>query len=117
MILPNGRNDEEALSRLLRVYRDVSPDPDASPNFMPQLWQRIESRRGSPFFLGRLAGGFVTAALALAMGMAVFLFIPHGLNSPFISESYVEALAASHGDNADFFERVHLDEAAQIDEL
>ena len=33
------------LDGLMASYRQVFPDVDASPQFMPKLWQRIESRR------------------------------------------------------------------------
>ena len=112
--MPNGRNHEAVLDRLLGAYRDACPAPEPGPNFMPELWQRIEARRTYSFVLGRLAGGFVTAALALAMGMALFLYVPRGQNSPFYSESYVEALSNLHPETA---EVLGVSDAALVDEL
>jgi hypothetical protein len=110
MHMPDG-SDERRLDALLGAYRRACPDPEASANFMPLLWQRIEARQTPSFFLGRMARAFVTAAVALTLAMAVYLYLPHG-SGVFYSESYVEALASGHSaDNPDFYEAVHLDEA------
>jgi hypothetical protein len=96
-----NRGDENAtLDALFRAYRDACPDPDASANFMPELWRRIEERQRSVFFLGRWARALVTAAAVLSMAMAAYLYIPHGRTSVFSVESYVEALAAGHAQGA-----------------
>jgi hypothetical protein len=94
-----NRGDAE-LDALFRAYRDVSPDPDASANFMPELWRRIEERQRSVFFMGRWARALVTAAAVLSLGMAAYMYIPHGRTSVFSMESYVEALAAGHAQDA-----------------
>ena len=91
----NEGDENAALDRLFRAYRDACPDPGASANFMPELWRRIEERQRSAFFLGRWARAFVTAAAVLTLAMAAYLYVPHGA-SMFSVESYVEALAASH---------------------
>jgi len=91
----NEGDENAALDRLFHAYRESCPDPDASANFMPELWRRIEERQRSIFFLGRWARAFVTAAALLTLGMAAYLYIPHG-TSRFSVESYVEALAAGH---------------------
>jgi hypothetical protein len=92
-----SKGDNNAtLDALFRAYRGACPDPDASANFMPELWRRIEERQRSVFFLGRWARALVTAAAVLSIGMAAYLYIPQGRNSVFSVESYVEALAAGH---------------------
>jgi hypothetical protein len=96
-----NRGDESAeLDALFRAYRDACPDPDASANFMPELWRRIEERQRSVFFLGRWARALVTAAAVLSLGMAAYLYIPQGRSSVFSVESYVEALAAGHAQDS-----------------
>jgi hypothetical protein len=96
-----NRGDENAaLDSFFRAYRDACPDPNASPNFMPELWRRIEERQRSVFFMGRWARALVTAAAVLSLGMAAYLYIPHGSSSIFSVESYVEALAAGHAQDA-----------------
>ncbi|MGA2576061.1 MAG: hypothetical protein ABSF64_08040 [Bryobacteraceae bacterium] len=92
----NRGNENAALDALFRAYRDACPDPDVSANFMPELWRRIEERQRSVFFMGRWARALVTAAAVLSLGMAAYLYIPHGRTSVFSVESYVEALAAGH---------------------
>jgi hypothetical protein len=95
------RGDENAeLDTLFRAYREACPDPDVSANFMPELWRRIEERQRSVFFLGRWARALVTAAAVLSLGMAAYLYIPPGRASLFSVESYVDALAAGHAQDA-----------------
>ena len=88
---PTSGNNEERLDALFRAYREACPDRDPSPNFMPNLWQRIEARQRSTFSLRRMASGFVTAALAASMALGVYLAIPHSQN--YTPQSYIEAIA------------------------
>jgi len=88
------------LDAMFRAYRDACPDPDVSANFMPELWRRIDERQRSVFFMGRWARALVTAAAVLSLGMAAYLYIPRGSTSVFAVESYVEALAAGHGQDS-----------------
>ena len=86
-----GNNDQK-LDALFRAYRYACPDPEASPNFMPNLWARIESRQTFLFSFRRMANGFVTAAVALSIALGVYMSMPRSTpgNS---SETYIEALA------------------------
>jgi hypothetical protein len=87
------------LDALFQAYREC-PVPEPSVNFMPNLWARIEARQRCTFSFRRMAGGFVTAALALSVALGVYLAIPRP--NPYYSETYVEALAdASAVDTAD----------------
>ncbi len=88
-------SDDANLDALLQAYRDACDVPEAGANFMPLLWQRIEARQKYSFFFGRLAQGIVTAAVALCLGMAVYLAAPH-YSSAFYTETYVEALSGAH---------------------
>ncbi len=108
MYTRTGGSDEEKLEALFRAYRDACPAPEAGPNFMPQLWQRIEARQKYTFFLRRAASGFVTAAVAATLAMAVYIYLPHRTPA-FYSESYVEALMASQSDTTDYFDTLHYD--------
>jgi hypothetical protein len=106
-----NRGDENAeLDALFQAYRDACPDPEASANFMPGLWRRIEDRQRSVFFLGRWARALVTAAAVLSLGMAAYLYIPQGRSSVFSVESYVEALAAGHAQDAPDLPEAAVDE-------
>ena len=94
-------NEDEKLDALFRAYRDACPDPEASANFMPTLWARIDSRQTFLFSFLRMANSFVTAAVALSIALGVYMTIPRSAaGSP--TETYVEALAdANPLDNPD----------------
>ena len=99
---------EAHLDALLRAYAEACPAPEPSANFMPQLWQRIEARQRYSFFFGRIARGFVTAAVAVTLAMAVYLSMPRTRTSAFYSGTYIDALAASHpADASDLYDSVH----------
>jgi len=91
---PLRGNNDDKLDALFRAYRGACPDPDASPNFMPNLWTRIESRQTFLFSFRRMANGFVTAAVALSIALGVYLTIPR--STPGSTEGYLEALADAH---------------------
>jgi hypothetical protein len=94
-------NDDEELNVLFRAYRDACPDLEASANFMPTLWARIDSRQTFLFSFRRMANAFVTAAVALSIALGVYMTIPRSTaGTP--SETYVEALAEANPlDNPD----------------
>lgn len=78
------------LDDLFRAYREACPDIEGSPSFTPQLWQKIDARRGVSARLRRWAQVFVSASAALCLAMSVMLFVPIGAqNGP---GSYLEIL-------------------------
>jgi hypothetical protein len=91
---------KDRLDALWLEYREATPDIDAGPNFMPQLWQKIDARRvETTSVFRRLAQICVMASLALALVMSVVL-IPRGANDEvFYSGTYVDALAAEHSND------------------
>jgi hypothetical protein len=91
---------KDRLDALWVEYREAMPDADSGPNFMPQLWQKIEARRvETTSVFRRLAQICVMASLALALVMSVVL-IPRGTNDEvFYSGTYVDALAAEHSND------------------
>jgi hypothetical protein len=92
----NRMNSSDKLDALFVEYRAAFPDPDASAGFMPELWQRIESRRSSNMLVfRRLAQFCVGATLALTVILGAFV-IPHFENLPVYSASYVDVLEADH---------------------
>jgi len=94
-------NEDEKLDALFRAYRDACPDPEASANFMPSLWARIDSRQTFLFSFRRMANAFVTAAVALSIALGVYMSVPRS-NPASASETYVEVLAAANPlDNPD----------------
>jgi hypothetical protein len=91
----NIQGDSDRLDALWASYREACPDPEPDPNFMPRLWQRIESRQTFALSIGHLARVFVTVAAAICVLMTVALISarPHHLTG-FDSGTYVEMLAA-----------------------
>ena len=96
------------LDALFRAYHSACPVPEASANFMPELWARIESRQMFTFSLRRMANAFVTAAVALSIALGVYMSLPHANpNSP---QSYIEALAEARPlDTPEIVGPAHLD--------
>ena len=88
-------NEDEKLDALFRAYRDACPDPEASANFMPTLWARIDSRQTFLFSFRRMANAFVTAAVALSIALGVYMSIPRNNTSSY-TETYLEALAEAN---------------------
>jgi hypothetical protein len=109
MVDPIRGKDDERLDALFQAYRRACPTPEPSANFMPGLWQRIESRQTFTFSFRRMANAFVTAALAMSIALGVYMMaVPHApANVPI---SYIEALAESRPlDAPDFVTPVSLD--------
>ena len=94
---------DDKLNSLLAEYRDTCPDPEPSANFMPQLWHKIEARRGATasLLLRRWVEAWLFATVTLAIVMGVFL-IPRFQDLPEYQASYVDVLSAadSAGDAA-----------------
>ena len=93
----------DKLDALWAEYRTAVPDPDASVEFMPNLWRRIEDQRmATTSVFRRLSQVFVLATAALTLLMAVVV-IPHYQKQQVYSASYVEVLSAAH-QGTDFIE-------------
>jgi len=91
---------KDRLDALWVEFREATPDPEASPDFMPQLWQKIEARRvETTSVFRRLAQICVMATIALALVISAVL-IPHSSNDEaFYSVTYVDVLAAEHSND------------------
>ena len=86
-------NDE--LNALFARYKAAVPDPDASGNFMPQLWRKIEARQTLMLRVRKLTQVFMGAAAAVCLLFAMVQVAPSG-SRPEVHASYVDALAAAH---------------------
>lgn len=95
---------EKRLAAIFAAYRDATPDPNPAPDFMPQLWRRIEARRTLPLTFKRFAQVFLSAALALCLVMAVLMAIPQGSG---ISMSYIDYLDEAHHAAVAYAEVLH----------
>ncbi len=82
-------NADRQLDAIFAAYREASPDPEASANFMPQLWQRIDAKRTVPMTLRKLAHVFLSAAAAICLMMSLLQYLPQ---SSGISMSYIDFL-------------------------
>ena len=101
-------NEEERLDALFRAYKAACPVPEASANFMPELWRKIEARQTYTFSLRRMASAFVTAAVALTIALGVYMSVPHA--NPYAPQTYIEALAEANPlDTPDIVDPVHLE--------
>lgn len=100
----NGDRLDDKLNSLWAEYREACPEPDASADFMPRLWQQIEKRRnGNARVFRRLAQICVMGTLALTLLIGAVV-IPRLQAEAFFSGSYAEELAAEHvnSDYTDF---------------
>ena len=106
-------SEDERLDALFAAYRQISPDPEPSADFMPRLWQKIEAREQVSTVFGRLARNLVTAALALSSIMAIAVSISHSGATQLPSETYVEVLAEHQaGENLDYVEPLRVEQVA-----
>jgi hypothetical protein len=93
--MPEHRTPEdERLDELFRAYHMACEPREVSANFMPELWQRIETVQNATFSFRRIARSFVTAAVALSMVLAIVGFLPERYSGAYNNLTYVEALAA-----------------------
>jgi len=86
---------EARLDALFCEYRDACEAPELSANFMPDLWQKIESRQSTVGLFRRMSGWFVAGSAAASATLAVALLMAPASN-PISSATYVDALAADH---------------------
>src|SRR5262249_56727775 len=91
---------EDKLSGLFAEYRSAVPTPEAGTNFMPALWQKIESRRVETASAFRhMVQPWVMAAIALTL--IIMVILPRLQHEPIYSAStYVEVLDESHSNDA-----------------
>lgn len=89
---------DQQLDELFARYREACPEVEASPEFMPVLWQRIERRGSMAFLLPRLARLACAASAVVCLLLTALVSLP-GRSSPHPSTaaaSYADALLADH---------------------
>jgi hypothetical protein len=89
----NMEQGNQELDQLFQKYRAGLPDPEASVNFMPELWRKIEARQ---FFLVRvkkLTQVFVAAAAAICLLLGIILQAPVSTETQGVRGNYVDVLA------------------------
>jgi hypothetical protein len=81
------------LDHLFKQYRTAVPDPEASVNFMPELWRKIEARQFFLVRLKKLTQVFVAAAAAICLFLGIVLQVPVSREAQGVSGNYVDVLA------------------------
>lgn len=88
------------LDALWVEYREAVPDPEAGPDFMPKMWQKIEARRvETTSVFRRLAQICVMATIALALVIGAVLLPHNNSDEVFYTGTYVDVLAAEHSND------------------
>jgi hypothetical protein len=82
---------EKSLDRLLHSYREATGYGEPGPNFMPELWARIESRRSASLTFVRLARVFATGAVAVTLLAGAYVTLAPS-PAP-VEETWVENVA------------------------
>lgn len=97
-------SDESSLDELFLRYRQTFPDVDPGPNFMPVLWQKIESRHSFWFTFVRFGRGVLTASAAVCL----LLVVLNLSSTPQVMASYTDAiLAESSAEQTYYTEAIH----------
>ncbi len=87
---PNNGVRSDELDGLFAQYKAALPDPEASANFMPELWRKIEGRQTVLFRIKRLTQIFVATAAAICLLCAILLQVPSRSE---LRGNYVDVLA------------------------
>jgi hypothetical protein len=93
---------EQELDQLFVRYREACPDIETGPEFLPAVWQRIESRRGFWPAFEHLAR-FALTMCAFACLLFALLDFTGERHSMFNEQTYVDALAADQSSEATFY--------------
>ena len=93
MTQENMDQGNQELDHLFQRYRAALPDPEASANFMPELWRRIEARQSFLRRMKKLTQVFVAAAAAICLLLGIALQVPISTNRQDVSGNYVDVLA------------------------
>lgn len=86
--------DNEGLNELLAQYRSACPDVEASVDFMPRLWEKIENTRSYPLIFQRLSRVLVTAFAAVCLLLGILNVMPSRAEAASRFASYIDALSA-----------------------
>jgi hypothetical protein len=84
--------ENRELENLFADYRAAVPDPEASANFMPGLWRKIEARQSFVVRMKKMTQVFVAAAAAICLLLGIMLQMPVTNQPQMVSGNYVDAL-------------------------
>ena len=99
---------EKELDELFRAWREAVPGPDASAQFMPSMWEKIEARRTLVFRVRHLARAFLGATAVLCTLMAGVFLLEANRPGPVPTESYLDSLAYAHA-NESMLDAMHVE--------
>ena len=88
-------DDEARLDSLFQQYRSACPDIEASVDFMPGLWRKVESRHTFAFVFERLG----KSAMAACAGLCLLMVVLNLISTPqtrVVAPTYMDALMADH---------------------
>jgi len=90
---PMGNENE--LDRVLAAYREACEAPEASVEFMPRLWDRIDAGQKWTQQVWKWANSLVAAAAMASLFFAMLQMLPK-TSAAFYSATYLETLADEH---------------------
>ena len=93
--------EDAGLDDLFRRYRASCPDIEPSANFMPNVWRKIDARRGFWPAFERLARTGMAAAALLCLLLLALNFVSTGHRA--IVQSYTDALMADHSAEGTYY--------------
>jgi hypothetical protein len=102
-------NGDSKLDQLFQSYRAACPEVEPSTNFMPRLWQRIESRHSFGFIFQNLARTAVTVCAAVCLLLVFLNFVPPLREGAAVqTPNYTDVLMAEHNaENTYYTESIH----------
>ena len=114
----NSSDKNRRLDELFRAYREACPDVDASVNFMPNVWAKIEARQVSTNWFGRMAKALVMAGLAASviLGMLVSSMNNRAANSGPVLDLNATFIQALDEDRASSLEPLRLDRISELEQ-
>lgn len=88
-------NEDSGLNDLFQRYRSACPEVEPNANFMPQIWQRIESRSSFRLVFAQLARPLMAGSAALLL-LLLLLNLVSSQHTHLTAPTYVDALWADH---------------------
>lgn len=88
----------DKLGGLFAEYREACPDPESSPQFMPNLWRKIEARRVENTSIFKRLTQVCVAATAALLILTGLLMPAVQDDEVLYSSTYADVLAADHAD-------------------
>lgn len=82
----------DPLGPLFERYRAACPEIEGGTDFLPRLWEKIETRRTWVWQLRIYTRSLVTVAATLCLALLLFEMSPLANTNPLYLKSYTEAL-------------------------